>query len=430
MSIQSKIKTSVFAKIMFIFLIAHLAIIMTGLGTHKYFKIRQHNESLVKNMIQYSGYITQQIGAAPDTILARQISKNMDIDMRISAGDIHWDSNDGVPSFFADKAAITSGIYDGQFYVEQATESGKYLYLFKTGTEIDANTIQLRLIFMVLVMMVILTLLYFIIRRLLQPVRILDQAVLQLSAGNLDMDLQTPRKDELGQLVNSFNTMVIRLKEMLKARDHLLLDVSHELRSPLTRTKVALEFLEDSTSKQSIHDDILEMETMITEILESERLDSKFGGLNLQPVDLMDLIRQVADDSASLKPGVLLDTNLNKVLLQIDHERMKIAFTNIIQNALKYSDPQGAPVNISVAESETEINISFQDNGLGIPEADIPFIFEPFYRVDKSRSKDTGGYGLGLSLAKKIVEAHHGSIEVKSTFNEGSTFTLKLKKNT
>ena len=238
----------------------------------------------------------------------------------------------------------------------------------------------------------------------------------------------TRRNDELGELVNSFNEMIRRIKKMLHARKQLLLDVSHELRSPLTRVNVALEFLEESSAKQNICEDISEMETMITELLETERLDSKHGGLDLKKVNLKELIDDVCPDFSNQKPGVKMLSFPDSIFLNVDPKGIRMLFNNVIANALKYSPSDGYPVEISLREKQDEIIIAIQDFGEGIPEMELPFVFEPFYRVDKSRSKETGGYGLGMSLSKKIMEAHGGTIELSSRLSVGTTVFLTFKK--
>ena len=114
--------------------------------------------------------------------------------------------------------------------------------------------------------------------------------------------------------------------------------------------------------------------------------------------------------------------------LELDPERFKIMLRNVLDNALRYSEPDGPPVAIGVQSTPEEIVISIEDHGKGIPEQDIPHIFEPFYRVDKSRSKETGGYGLGMNLVQKIMTAHGGRIEVSSRLNLGTTVTLHFKR--
>jgi signal transduction histidine kinase len=269
---------------------------------------------------------------------------------------------------------------------------------------------------------------YFSIKRILEPIKLLTKGVDEISKGNLKHQISVTKKDELGELANSFNSMTKIINEMIRSKEQLLLDVSHELRSPLTRIKVAMEFLPDGKAKESISEDISEMEKMITEILETERLNSNYGKLNLEIYNISEIIKEVSEDFKDRQPGIKLIDIPKQVLLNIDVNRIKTVFNNILGNSLKYSKNQNQPIEISLSEQEKEIKIQIRDYGVGIPEKDLPFIFEPFYRVDRSRSKDTGGYGLGMSLCKKIMDAHGGKIEIKSSVNKGTTVELTFKK--
>jgi signal transduction histidine kinase len=200
------------------------------------------------------------------------------------------------------------------------------------------------------------------------------------------------------------------------------------LRSPITRIKLALEFIKEKKTRKNLQDDITEVETKITELMETERLNSQHGKLKLKRTNLHQLLRDLCSDFQNQKPGVKILPFPENINLALDPERIRILFRNILDNTLQHSDPQGYPVEISLREKPDEYTIAVQDFGKGIPEKDLPFIFEPFYRVDKSRSKKTGGYGLGMSLSKKIMEAHGGTIEIISRLKVGTTVFLKFKK--
>ncbi|MBW2433904.1 MAG: HAMP domain-containing histidine kinase, partial [Deltaproteobacteria bacterium] len=123
-------------------------------------------------------------------------------------------------------------------------------------------------------------------------------------------------------------------------------------------------------------------------------------------------------------PGIESVDLPSEIEVEIDPEQIKTVFENVLNNAIKYSQPDSAPIQISAKTDESYVVVRIRDFGIGIPEEDLAHIFEPFYRVDKSRTKDTGGYGLGLSLCKTIMEAHGGKIEVHSTLQEGTTVSL------
>jgi signal transduction histidine kinase len=214
---------------------------------------------------------------------------------------------------------------------------------------------------------------------------------------------------------------------MLSSREQLLLDVSHELRSPITRLKVAFE-LDDDLSKEQVHKSIRDLEVMISELLESARLDAARGGLSLQETDVDGLVQDVAAKLAGTKPGVVVDPIAGHLKFSVDPKRIEIALKNVLENAITHSRHQDLPVQVRASEEGDAIVIAVRDHGHGIPAGEQTAIFEPFYRVDKSRVRETGGYGLGLALCRKIMAAHGGSIEVTESGPRGTTFTFRFKR--
>lgn len=269
---------------------------------------------------------------------------------------------------------------------------------------------------------------FYFIRRILKPLKWLQDGVNQIGQGDLKVTIPIQRYDEIGQLTEAFNHMTQRIREMIDARDQLLIDVSHELRSPITRMKLALEFIPDSEKKQKIISDIAEMERMIAEILETERLKGGHGKLVLADYDLVSLLNQIGQEYQDQFPGIALKNLPDQCFVSIDVERISIVLRNVIDNAYKYSQSDSNPVELAVSDKGECVSLRIMDDGTGIPDSDIPNLFEPFYRVDRSRSKKTGGYGLGLSLCKKIMDAHHGSISIRNNVNRGITVELILPK--
>ncbi len=266
---------------------------------------------------------------------------------------------------------------------------------------------------------------FFMLRRMFRPLRMLLKGVREVSEGNLDFQFEAKgRHGEINFLAENFNLMVQHIREMGQSKDQLLLDVSHELRSPLTRLKVALEMTPKGKMKDSMLRDILEMETMITELLETERLKNGNGKLALGKVDLTALIRETLAQFKSRKPGVKILGKPEDLLIQADEARVKTVLRNVLENAIKYSAGRKKPVEVGVSKDEKEALITVQDFGRGIPPEDLEKVFEPFYRVDKSRAKDTGGYGLGLSLCREIMRAHGGDIRLESEPGHGTKVTL------
>jgi len=269
--------------------------------------------------------------------------------------------------------------------------------------------------------------------RMFRPLRVLMLGVHEISNGNLDFQFPVKgRRGEIWYLADQFNQMVGHIKEMIHSKDQLLLDVSHELRSPLTRLKVALEMSPKGKMRESMMRDIAEMETMLSEVLETERLRSGNGKLSLGPVDLAVVVGETIKKYKGRKPGLKLMGTPEKLTVTADLARVRTVFQNVMENALKYSNNQKKAVEISLKTDEKNVLVTVQDFGPGIPEEEQGKIFEPFYRVDKSRTKETGGYGLGLSLCREIMEAHGGEIHLDSEPGNGTEISLRFpieKKN-
>jgi len=316
---------------------------------------------------------------------------------------------------------IRIGYLKGQILV--LYETGEELFLFVRETSFESNALKI-VLSLISVITVFILIFYVSIRKILHPVKKLSGGVENIRAGNLDYRIDSPGRDELGKLTIAFNKMAEELKKLLQSKEQLLLDVSHELRSPLTRMKVALACLPDTDMGSSIREDALEMETMITELLENARLSDQNTHLNLEPVPIAEFIRHLINHSSEYIKRVHLTNNSNINTIQCDPKQITVVLRNILNNSLKYSYYDTDPVSINISTSNSMLQISICDTGPGIPDKEIPFIFDPFYRVDKSRSKETGGYGLGLSLCKKIMEAHGGRIEARSKKGHGTTINL------
>jgi signal transduction histidine kinase len=265
---------------------------------------------------------------------------------------------------------------------------------------------------------------YVFIRRTLSPLRILKAGVDQVGAGKLDHRIAQTGSSEFRDLAAAFNAMTQQLDRLLNSKEQLLLDVSHELRSPITRMKVQLEFLKDADARHSLSGDLDEMEAMVTNLLESARLRHA-AALNPETVAVDALIRSLAADFEEMLPGVVVGS-LSNVSVQADPDKIRTVLRNLLDNALKHTSDTGPPVSIAMVESPDTIEIIVEDKGEGIPAAELPYVFEPFYRPDVSRSRKTGGYGLGLSLCKAIMDAHNGDIKIDSTVGEGTRATVRL----
>ena len=259
---------------------------------------------------------------------------------------------------------------------------------------------------------------YKVTNKILNPIHILTDHLKRFGKGHLDLSIPLKGNDELSELSGAFNKMSTQVRSLMESKKQLLSDVSHELRSPLTRQKLAIEMLASNHYKESIREDNQEMEELIEVLLDSARLDA--GGLyRRQHFNFCDLLQEI---KGLLKGENILFTERAKPQVNGDFYWLKVAFLNIIRNALKYSQHSDKPVEISIDAATVQV----KDYGIGIPAAEQEKIFDAFYRVDKSRQKKTGGLGLGLHIAHKVFQAHNWELALRSAPNEGTCITVQF----
>jgi signal transduction histidine kinase len=187
--------------------------------------------------------------------------------------------------------------------------------------------------------------------------------------------------------------------------------------------KVALALVPEGEKRDRMEADVAEMETIIGGLLELERLrDAR--GLDLGRHDVLALVREAARPFADQAPGIELDLPEGRIELDVDAARIRMLLRNLLDNASKYSLPDSRPIAVTVREAADAVEMRVSDNGPGIAAADLDRVFEPFFRADRSRSKKTGGFGLGLGICKRIMEAHGGEIRAEGRPDRGTTIVL------
>jgi signal transduction histidine kinase len=424
-----KIIRSVFTKLLVVIILTGICVNLIVGGFFWHYRSAA-GRPLHKNILQYLNYIIADLGDPPRLERAKTLGRQASLQIYYEGADTGWttaenfsDVNKAHWRDWSKNPLIRIGRYHGHHFVELSHDSGRFVFGLDKSLELDPERRRV-----VIVLLTLLTLIlagaFLSIRWILRPVRWLHEGVREVGRGNLKHRVPEKRSDELRELAAAFNDMTDRIRGMLHAKEQLMLDVSHELRSPITRMKVALEFLPEGQTKDSLKSDITEMETMINEILETARMHHLHGNLKRQQINLADHLEGVLVDHARQPPGVQVGDFPAEIKLNVDPEQVKTVFQNILTNAIKFSDPDDKPVMISVIKQANFTVVRILDHGIGIPPDELPFIFEPFYRVDKSRSKRTGGYGLGLSLCKTIMEAHGGRIEVDSKPGVGTCVSL------
>jgi histidine kinase len=274
-------------------------------------------------------------------------------------------------------------------------------------------------------------------RRVVAPVRAMSLAAQRIADGRYNERVQVNGEDELARLAVRFNQMAEKLNQVEAMRRRLIGDVSHELRTPLTAIKGSMEGLMDGIlpaneeTYQQIHAEANRLNRLVDDLQELSRVESRTYELDIQPVDLSLLVKAVTKrlrvqaESKRISLDIDLSPDLPHVLA--DEDRAVQVLTNLADNALQYT-PEGGKVIISGKRIDSEVQISVRDTGIGIPPEHLEHIFDRFYRVDKSRSRQTGGgSGIGLTIARALVEAHGGRTWVESAGEgQGSVFHVAL----
>ena len=273
----------------------------------------------------------------------------------------------------------------------------------------------------------LLALCYFLIKRLLKPIGQLQSTVQKISDGDLSARTGATGNDDLAALAQSVDKMSERIQQMLDAKRELLLAISHELRSPLTRARIATELLDTSKHKQKIINDIDEMESLIARLVESERLQSHV----VLDRKLWD-VRKLVDDTVSTFDANIQTHHANATIkAHVDPTRLQVLLRNLLENALQHgqaADGKETVVSVHLSATDTMLQLLVTDNGAGLAEEHLSSVTEPFFRTDASRTRKTGGMGLGLYLCKRIAEAHGGLLTVDNKGEEqtGVCVTVKL----
>jgi signal transduction histidine kinase len=370
-------------------------------------------------------YAARIAAASPSHTEAQQLSGRLGVQIGYDGPDGAWATHEGLPNMDAvEQWQAQASPWGHSSRVARAPGGGRYLVVWSFGRTTRAahdRMLQLLLGSMILVFLIA----HLVLSRALRPLRALHEGVGRLSAGDLDVELPAKSRDEFGTLTAAFNHMAARVREMVRSRDQLLLDVSHELRSPLTRLKVALALLPDSPKKHQAETDAAEMEAMLAELLDFERLkDGRTRGATR--MDLVEMAREAARTYEDGAPGVGVSASPASITADVDVDGVRTLLRNLLGNAVKYSLPDSHPVAVSLTRRNDAVVVRVVDDGPGIPEADLASLFEPFFRVDRSRSRKTGGYGLGLSICKRIVEAHGGTLSAANNPGRGACFTVTL----
>ncbi len=306
----------------------------------------------------------------------------------------------------------------GTAVIARASKDGRYWFIFQVPSRRLASWFVLPEHWWGMGVGILLC--YLLAYYLTMPVRKLQRAVERFGRGDLSARAASARGDELGDLARTFDRMADRLQMLVAAERRLLLDISHELRSPLARLHVAVELARSGENREAalnrIEKEAERLNGLVTELLQITRAEGDPGSLRREPVRLDTLLEEVAADArleAQARGGDVRLAAVGPGTVTGDPELLRRALENVVRNAVRYA-PQGTSVEISLEAADGKPTVRVRDYGPGVPGEALPRIFDAFYRVETDRDRASGGAGLGLSIARRAIELHKGTIRARN----------------
>ena len=423
------VKRSLFVRLIFIFgvtVILFFAIFSISLRT-----VSQNNntiDAIPDFFTRNIESIIEDIGTPPNLNNAIRLAEELDWSIAINNPIMRWSSDNEY------RLPVEQSVFNRTLTADAEVRSinsediimvqrgGYDFYLYQRSLNNNSNYIVLYI--GVALASIVLLLNYFMVNKLLDPVRLLRKGAERIRLGDLSFRVKSNRQDELGELTDSINHMADSLQSMLEAKRQLLLAISHELRTPITKAKLRLEFMPGSDERDQLKEDIQEIELLITDLIEAERLNEEHAVLTAEPTPIVAFVEGVCDQFKNYPSGVELKLPAQDREIVIDNLRVRLLITNLVNNAIRHG--QGNPIVVRVSFNGHFTLLEVKDNGEGIGEEHLSQISEPFYRADSSRQRNTGGLGLGLYLCRLIATAHGGELIIQSKLGEGTHIKVKL----
>ncbi len=378
----------------------------------------------------YVDRLTAEIGSPPDIERAQALTRRLPLSVRIDGPLVNWSSsgalrpdgrprrlihndsrkNNGNDSPIASHANANAGDERWDSLLSRSTPDGHRIRFGAGDWRWDDHPTWLG--WGVLAGLLALTALaYVVVRRLFRPIDDIRAGALRYGEGDFAQAIPVRRQDELGELATQVNTMASSLQRMLEGQRGLLLAISHELRSPLTRARLHAELLAEGAERMALLRDLGQMRDLISDLLEGERLAAGAAALQREATDLNALVRDLVEaEFAGRDITLSLDAALPTVAL--DRSRLQLLVRNLLDNALRHG--AGTPVALHTGLTAETVCLRVRDLGPGVAPAQLPHLTEAFYRPDEARSRSAGGVGLGLYLCRLVAESHGGSLRLRN----------------
>jgi signal transduction histidine kinase len=388
-------------------------------------------------------YVKDDIGSPPDISRALAITRRVPVDIRILGPDIDWASDERFPAldilafgrsprFSNDPDAWVDELQGLEFAVSDRhrflkIEQGDYDIVVASPRISDVSSGPDLILIIVGLGLFYLMIGYAAVNWLFKPIKAIRVGAEQIGRGNFEHRIRNIRQDQLGDLANDINNLADDVEHMLDAKRALLLGISHELRTPLSRARLALEFVENDADRETLKPEIDEMEKIVVSLLEAERLSTRHAKLNRTSVKITELIAELIDDFFGReRDRIVVRHEGEEAEVCVDEARISLLLKNLVANALRYVPEDDGRVDLTSRVEGEELILRVCDNGPGMTREEARHIGEPFYRGDPSRTRGTGGTGLGLYLATLVARAHGGSIELINPDEDGACFECRI----
>jgi signal transduction histidine kinase len=368
----------------------------------------------------YVDRLAADIGSPPDVARAQALVQRLPLSVRIDGPAVHWDSH---PQRRAWHREPDDAQGEGRWLLSRSSADGHRI-VFGLGDRSWATRPR-NIGWATLAALLLLTAAaYGYVRHLFRPLDDIRAGALRFGQGHFEPPIPVRRRDELGDLAEQVNTMARDIRGMLDAKRGLLLAVSHELRSPLTRARLNAELVAPGEARDALLRDLGTMRDLITDLLESERLSAGHAALQRERCDPNVLVCGLVDEQfASAVLRLELAAGLPPA--ELDPVRLRLALRNVIDNALRHGAAAATPPCIRTMVAEGMLEIRVRDFGPGVDETQLARLSEAFYRADAARQRSTGGVGLGLYLCRLVAEAHGGTLRIRNA-HPGLELTLRL----
>ncbi len=388
-------------------------------------------------------YVKADIGSPPRVDRALAITERVPVDIRILGPSLDWASDENFPAladldfgtspkFSDDPGAWVDELQGVEFAVEgrhrflKMKQDGYQIVVatpriadVEAGPDLISIIVGLGLFYLMIG--------YAAVSWLFKPIRSIRNGAAAIGRGNFEHRISNIRQDQLGDLATDINQLAGDVEHMLDAKRALLLGISHELRTPLSRMRLAMEFIENDADRETLKPEVAEMEKIVVQLLEAERLSTRHVRLNRTTVRIASLVQELLDDFFSRDLEKIAVTHGDEELrVSVDEARITLLLKNLIANALRYIPEEGGNIEVVTGRDGDELLLAVRDNGPGLSAEAARHIGEPFYRGDPSRTRDTGGTGLGLYLATLVASAHGGSLKLMNPDEAGACFECRL----